>query len=387
MDSNSVSLPSNLSPSPSPSDGPSAVYGDIGIMGEQKPPKDFTQTWTPARSLGYFAHDRYGLLSLVSLATNTGIRIEGLGDNTHIQIRATTEWQIQEAMEKLNKLAVVMNLTDAPHHVSMVVAAQSPSLRYRIRDLTVTRLAIQRVLLDAATPLGEILAMQALVTYHYNTRTNSWNLLNQLCKPPALQTATNCPETIQAWKDFRYPETESSNVYSDLSPTVFSPQRPTKTDAGSEHHPYLGDFEAKEVGQWVNESQSTTSGTTVTISSSGLLLTSMDGAPESEPSSGEKSEEKMEPRKPRGIKKRITKVTKAEYEKRKADIAAQSVNSTPGTKSIISTSPTHSETPSSYTPSVAFPPAEPVGSKLAFMSRTPFNTPEIPEKVDKKLST
>ncbi|KAJ5765711.1 hypothetical protein N7520_005270 [Penicillium odoratum] len=90
----------------------------------------------------------------------------------------------------------------------------------------------------------------------------------------------------------------------------------------------------------------------------------------------------MEPRKPRGIKKRVT---EAEYENRKANIAAQSVKSTPGTKSIKSASPTRSATPSIYTPSVAIPLAEPVGSKLAFMSLPPFNTPEVPENVDKKL--
>ncbi|KAJ5765712.1 hypothetical protein N7520_005271 [Penicillium odoratum] len=242
MDSNSFSLPSPLSLSPSPSDGPSAQYEDIGIMEEQKPLKVVTRTWTPAGSLGYFGHDRYGLLSLVSLATNTEIRIEELGDNTHIQIRSTAECEIQEAMEKLDKLAVVMNLTDAPHHVSMVVASQSPSLRYRIRDLTATQLAIQRVLLDTATPLGEVLAMQALVTYHYNTKINSWNLLDQLDKPPALQTAANYPEMIQAWKDFRFPGNGSSNVYSDFLPSVFSPQWSTKTDTGSEHHPYLVNY-------------------------------------------------------------------------------------------------------------------------------------------------
>lgn len=56
----------------------------------------------------YFAHDRYGLLPLVCLATATEGHIEKMGDETCIQLRGSAEWEMNETMEKVDGLASVM---------------------------------------------------------------------------------------------------------------------------------------------------------------------------------------------------------------------------------------------------------------------------------------
>lgn len=81
----------------------------VDMPDKQSRPMDITRTWAPKDGcLGYFAHDRYGLLPLVCLATATTGRIEKMGDETCIQLRGYVEWDVNEAMKRLDGLTSIM---------------------------------------------------------------------------------------------------------------------------------------------------------------------------------------------------------------------------------------------------------------------------------------
>ena len=101
-------------PPSKPCDGSSEK---VCVPHEKSRSMDITRTWNPkGGSQGYFAHDRNGLLPLVCLATGTKSRMEKLGDEIRIQLQGSAEWEVNEAMQKLDGLASVMvSLTLRPY--------------------------------------------------------------------------------------------------------------------------------------------------------------------------------------------------------------------------------------------------------------------------------
>jgi hypothetical protein len=83
--------------------------GRSGLQKQKPRSMDITRTWIPKDGpMGYFAHDRYGPLPLVCLASATEGHIEQMSDENRFQLRGSTEWEVNEAMEKLDGLASVM---------------------------------------------------------------------------------------------------------------------------------------------------------------------------------------------------------------------------------------------------------------------------------------
>ncbi|KAJ5660416.1 hypothetical protein N7507_006867 [Penicillium longicatenatum] len=311
--------------------------GRSGLQEQKSRSMDVSRTWIPKNGLlGYFAHDRYGLLPLVCLATATEGHIEQLSDENRIQLLGSTEWEVNEAMEKLNGLASVM----------------ADSLGYRVEDYTaVNRLASQRVLLGATTPAGEVLGMQVPVAYRYNAEVRTWELLDQLCNPPCLDTAmTNDPETTQAWADFRFPAVGSSNGSTEALPLAFNIRQSVSVETGSKEHPYLRSSKADELTKWVQDAMLPSAGERTGPPSS--TLASVD---ESVSESKFSTKEVTEPRRSRGKRKRMT---RAAYEARHISLlAAQSSSSAPVSGSPVS-APTPLEHIVTPTSSLGPPPAK-----------------------------
>ncbi|KAJ5630410.1 uncharacterized protein N7484_010510 [Penicillium longicatenatum] len=311
--------------------------GRSGLQEQKSRSMDVSRTWIPKNGLlGYFAHDRYGLLPLVCLATATEGHIEQLSDENRIQLRSSTEWEVNEAMEKLNGLALVM----------------AGSLGYRVEDYTaVNRLASQRVLLGATTPAGEVLGMQVPVAYRYNAEVRTWELLDQLCNPPCLDTAiTNDPEMTQAWADFRFPAVGSNNGSTEALPLAFNLRQSVSVETGSKEHLYLRSSKADELTKWVQDAMPPSAGERTGPPSS--TLASVDESVSELKSS---TKEVTEPRRSRGIRKRMT---RAAYEARHISLlAAQSSSSALVSGSPVSapTSLEHIVTPTS---SLGPPPAK-----------------------------
>ncbi|KAJ5936627.1 hypothetical protein N7466_003077 [Penicillium verhagenii] len=175
---------------------------------EKRDIRPTVRQWAPKGGLmGYFTHDRFGLLPFVPRGTDTEVRIEKKDGMAHILLESATESNISEAIKKLDRVAFIMNFTDAPYSETVVLAPGTRSLAYKIQEFsTLNALASQRVLFDKNISVEDFLRMQAPAAYHYSETTRTWCLLERLINPPCLRSAKDEHETTRDWEDFYFPE-------------------------------------------------------------------------------------------------------------------------------------------------------------------------------------
>ncbi|KAJ5936246.1 hypothetical protein N7454_005544 [Penicillium verhagenii] len=204
--------------------------------------------------MGYFTHDRFGLLPFVPRGTDTEVRIEKKCDVVYILLEGATESNISEAFKKLDRVAVIMNFTDAPYSETVVLVPDARSLAYKIQEFsTLNARASQRVLFDKSISVEDFLRMQAPAAYHYSETTRTWCLLEQLINPPCLRSAKDAhlSETTRAWEDFYFP---ARGIHV-LKAASSHAESASTGDASPIEHPCSLDEKASDVTQWMQASK------------------------------------------------------------------------------------------------------------------------------------